>query len=147
MWIKQTVEKLCRHYKTNDPFELAQCMGAMILFEQLGTVRGYYCRSYKQKVIHINVDENREQQAITCAHELGHSILHPNANTPYLRANTLYSIDKLEVEANRFMVQLLIPDFEMVEYFLNEYTRSQIAKIRGIPEYLIDYRMQTMNVK
>lgn len=94
-------------------------MGSMILFEQLGTVRSYYCRSYKQKVIHTNVDESREQQAITCAHELGHSILHPNTNTPYLRAITLYSIDKLEVEANRFMVQLLIPDFVLAGLYLS----------------------------
>ena len=147
MWIKRTVEKLRKRYKTKDPFELAQYMGIVVLFEPLGTVRGYYCRSYKQKVIHINIDESHEQQAITCAHELGHSILHPDTNTPYLRANTLYSIDKLEVEANRFMAQLLVSDADVKEYFLHEYSCYQISEICGIPEYLINYKVRTMDME
>ena len=33
-------------------------------------------------------------------HELGHSVLHPNLSTPFLKENTLYSINKLELQVN-----------------------------------------------
>lgn len=42
-------------------------------------------------------------QRFICAHELGHLILHPIKNT-------LYSVSKIEVEANIFAVELLVPD-------------------------------------
>lgn len=57
-----------------------------------------------QKFIHINQDLTEEQQRFTCCHELGHIILHPGLNTPFLRENTLFSVSKLETEANRFAI-------------------------------------------
>jgi Zn-dependent peptidase ImmA (M78 family) len=147
MQIKRTVEKMHRRYLTNDPFDIAQQLGIIVLFEQLGSVRGYYSRSYRQKVIHINYDMTHNQQSITCAHELGHSILHPALNTPFLRENTLFSVNKLETQANHFMVQLLIPDHDVREYIQYGYTNGQIATIYGIPEYLVEYKVQTMLAK
>ena len=47
-------------------------------------------------------------QRTVCAHELGHAVLHTHANTPFLRKNTFFSVDKLEIEANTFAALLLI---------------------------------------
>lgn len=55
-------------------------------------------------------------QRFVCAHELGHVVLHPNVNTPFMKAHTLFSIDKFEKEANTFAVELLMPDEIVHEY-------------------------------
>lgn len=143
MRIKQAVDKLCKRYGSNDPFILASCLNTVVLFEQLGTVRGYYSCSYRQKVIHINSEVNREQQTIICAHELGHSILHPDLSTPFLRSNTLFSVDKLELQANKFMVQLLVDNRDLDEYLQRGYTIFQIGGLYGFPEHLIEYKINT----
>lgn len=146
MWIKQTVDKLCNQHRTNDPFELASCLDTVVLFEELGTVRGYYSCSHRQKVIHINSSATCEQQKIICAHELGHSVLHPDLSTPFLRANTLFSIDKLELQANYFMVQLLVNDCELEEQLQHGYTIYQIRDLYTLPEHLIEYKINTLEV-
>ena len=96
--IKGTVEQLCKKYGTRSPFEIARQRRILIQYEPLGTVRGYYNTAYKQKIIHINSDLDGDQQFLVCAHELGHSVLHP-----FFKAHTLFSVSKMETEANRFI--------------------------------------------
>ena len=80
-------------------------------------------------------------KTFTCAHELGHAILHPNASTPFLRANTLYSIDKLEQEANSFATNLLISD-EII-YENRHLTISQLSRLLGYEQELIKLRLKS----
>ena len=47
-----------------------------------------------------------------CAHELGHIILHPDVNTSFLMRRTLFSVDKIEQQANRFAIGLLMADMQ-----------------------------------
>ena len=98
MSIKHKVDMLCRKCDTRDPFTIAAKLGIRVLHEPLGSIRGYYSRTHRIKFIHINQDLSKERQRQVCAHELGHAILHPKSNTPFLRANTLYSVNKLETE-------------------------------------------------
>lgn len=139
MSIKCKVDMLCKKYATRDPYEIADFLGIHILFEPLGSIRGYYSRTLRVKFIHINQDLPEEKQRQVCAHELGHAILHPETNTPFLRANTLHSVNKLEIAANRFMTLLLYPADEMQRYALEGFTISQIANIYGLTPELIEY--------
>lgn len=93
----------------------------------------------------INQDLSKERQRQVCAHELGHAILHPKSNTPFLRANTLYSVNKLETEANRFMALLLHPATEIQDYAQCGYTLYQIADICGLTPELVEYIITTYN--
>ncbi|MPN22828.1 Metallopeptidase ImmA [bioreactor metagenome] len=145
MWIKETVEKLRKQYDTNDPFQLVSDMGIVLLLEDLGSTLGYYSHCYEHQFIHINNRLSKQQQIITCAHELGHSVLHPNMSTPHLRLSTLFSVDKFELQANRFMVQLLVSDNDLKSLFSDGLGSYQIADIYGVPEYLIDYKVQTID--
>ena len=96
------------------------------------------------KQIHINQNLNKCDAKFTCAHELGHAILHPNASTPFLRSKTFLSVDKLEIEANTFAVDLLIPDDTIVEIVENRnYTTEQMARLLGYSQELIKLRMKT----
>lgn len=146
MRVKGTVDNLCKRFNTRSPFEIADRLGVVVLFEPLGTIRGYYSKSHRHGVIHINSLISSERQLVTCAHELGHCILHPNANTPFLRERTLFSVDKFEVQANKFMTQLLISDDSIIGMINEEYTIGQISRIYGIPEYLVQYKTDTLSV-
>lgn len=94
---------------------------------------------------YISIKTFKERQRQVCAHELGHAILHPKSNTPFLRANTLYSVNKLETEANRFMALLLHPATEIQDYAQCGYTLYQIADICGLTPELVEYIITTYN--
>ncbi|MFR4987491.1 MAG: ImmA/IrrE family metallo-endopeptidase [Lachnospirales bacterium] len=136
----ELVNNLVKKYKTNNPIELAGYLNINILFEELGTINGYYNTVFRSKFIHINSSLEEYKQKFTIAHELGHAILHPKANTPFLRENTLFSIDKLEKEANLFAVNLIISDDDLKEY--KEFTINQLSSVFGIHEKLIELRLR-----
>lgn len=142
MHIKNIVESLCRKYMTRNPYELAACENIEIVELPLGGIKGYYSTCYRQKIIHINSDFSEHEQLLTCAHELGHGILHPDSNTPFLRANTLFPIGRFEKEAEHFAVDLLYSDEDMQEYL--QYSTPQIAKCLNVPVTLVEYRIGVM---
>ena len=137
MEIYEIVERLIKKYGTRNPFKLAELLGVLIVFEPLGSAYGYYSRTHRTKVIHINENLSYINQYFTCAHELGHAVQHPDTSTIFLRKNTLFSIDRLEIEANTFAVELLLPD----ELFLNisdsDYNIYDAIKEKGVPEELL----------
>ena len=138
--MKELINRLYKKYYTKNPVELAKCLNIKIIFEDLGSINGYYNTAFRQKFIHINSNLEEHNQNFTIAHELGHALLHPKANTPFLRKNTLFSINKLEVEANLFAVTLLISDEDLKEY--KDFTISQLSSIFGIHEKLIELRLK-----
>lgn len=138
---KVTPKQLISKYKTNNPQEIAQELGIIVLFEELGDINGYYNTAFRQKLIHININLSEYKQQFTIAHELGHALLHPKANTPFLREKTLFSINKLEIEANKFAVDLLITDEAIAE--VKHLTLDQMANYFGINKNLIKLRLNT----
>ena len=141
MDIKVLVSRLCRKYDTRDPFEIARQRDILVLREPLGQIQGYYARSHRQQVIHIGQDLDERRQRFTCCHELGHAVMHPDLNTPFLRAATLFSVDKLEIQANKFAVELMFDDAEMQETI--GWTEEQVAAWMGVPLRYARYRMQS----
>ena len=140
MDIKQFVRSLVSENGTFSPFEIAENKGIVIQMEPLGTIRGYYSKALRTKFIHINCDLDEYQQKFTCAHELGHALLHPDLSTPFLRESTLFSVDKLEVEANRFAACLCYP----ADYLIQEFEGCPaccIAEAPDLPLPLINYTL------
>ncbi|MCM3396826.1 ImmA/IrrE family metallo-endopeptidase [Oceanobacillus profundus] len=101
------MEQLIKKYGTNDPFELAKALYIEVVFEPLGDSFGYFSRFNRTTLIHINESLPYKKQITTCAHELGHVILHPDTNAAFLKSNTYYPTSKIEQEANDFMLELL----------------------------------------
>ena len=141
MDIKQFVRSLAAENGTFNPFEIAENKGIVIQMEPLGTIRGYYSKALRTKFIHINCDLDEYQQKFTCAHELGHALMHPDLSTPFLRESTLFSVDKLEVEANRFAACLCYPPNLLAEEY-DGCTTAQIAEILNLPLTLIEYTLK-----
>lgn len=138
--IKKEVAYLKKYYKTDDPFEIAKSKNILLLYEALGSVHGYYNKILRQQQIHINHDLSRIQKYFTCAHELGHAIMDPETSTPFLRNNTYLSVDRLEIRANKFAVELLIEDVCLLENW--QYTTEQIARMLGYQKELIELRLE-----
>ncbi|WP_138225683.1 ImmA/IrrE family metallo-endopeptidase [Paenibacillus algicola] len=136
--IKHTVTRLIKKHGTNNPFEIASQRNIIVLFEELGDMLGYYNTYRRVQLIHINSNASEQEQRFTCAHELGHSILHPTLNTPFLRNKTLYSIDRIEREANLFAIELLMPDELLHKESIT--TLREAALTYGVPEELIELK-------
>lgn len=129
MSIKKLVHQLILKQGTNDPFTIASQKNILVLYEPLGTIMGYFNVYKRIPMIHINNSLNEVEQRFTCSHELGHAMLHPKVNTPFLKRNTLVSIDRIERQANEFAVELLIAD----ELLLNGQTIFEAAVVCGVP--------------
>ncbi|HDX9650177.1 hypothetical protein COL68_16575 [Bacillus wiedmannii] len=134
MKIKDYVMKIVKKHGTTNPFEIAKRKNIIVLFEDLGNTLGFYNTYKRFKFIHINNRIDETTQRFVCAHELGHALLHPKANTPFLRNKTFFSVDRLEIEANTFAVELLLPDEMISEYQDTNLSIQEIAEIYGIPE-------------
>ncbi len=137
--IKKLVEGIKSKHKTNSPYELSNLLGIDIHRCELGQIHGYYYKAYRIKQIYLNCNLSRNEEKFVLAHELGHSFIHPNANTPFLRANTYLSIEKMEIEANKFAMHLLISDSDILEY--QDYSISQLSRVLGYHEKLLQLRI------
>jgi Zn-dependent peptidase ImmA (M78 family) len=129
-WIYSTIEHLVNKYKTNDPYELTRALNINVYLWDLDRdIMGFYKYIRRNRFIYINKNLNIFEQRFTCTHELGHAILHTKINTPFLRSNTFYSIDKIEREANEFAVKLLLYDKNLEDYE----TKFDCLRENGIP--------------
>jgi len=143
MKIRKKVVQLVQTYDTNNPFEIASLEKIHVIFEELGQIRGYYHEIFAVKIIHINSVLDDTEQTRVCAHELGHSLLHESQNSPYMYSHTLYPLGKYEKEADKFMIQLLIPDSLLFEY--HHLTLPQLSALWGYPITLLEYRLSTFS--
>ena len=134
MWIKTIVEDLVDKYDTNNPFEIASAENIHVFEWNLNyEILGFYKYVRRNQFIYINSNISENEKLFTCAHELGHSQLHDKINTPFLKRNTLMSVDKIEKEANRFAVELLIPDQAIYEHANNGWLLHEVAESYGVP--------------
>ncbi|GMR65854.1 ImmA/IrrE family metallo-endopeptidase [Bacillus thuringiensis] len=133
MDIKEYVLNIIAKYQTIDPFEIARQKNIIVLFEDLGNTLGFYNTYKRFKFIHINNQIDETTQRFVCAHELGHAVLHPKANTPFLRNQTFFSVDRLEIEANTFAVELLLTDEMVSTYEDTRLSIQEVAEIHGVP--------------
>lgn len=142
MSIEEIIDQLIKKHGTSNPFKLAEILGILVVFEPLGSIYGYYSRTHRTKVIHINESASDGQKSFICGHELGHVILHPDTNTAFLRKKTLFSTDRIELEANHFAVQLLFSS----NHFDGQLTFEDAIEHYGIPRRLIENNLSNKKI-
>ncbi|MGD7061045.1 ImmA/IrrE family metallo-endopeptidase [Bacillus altitudinis] len=139
--IKSAVQSLIKKFKTNDPFELAEQLKINVCEWNLHhEIRGFYKYDRRNRYIFINSNLNQYEKRATCCHELGHAQLHTHANTPFMREKTLLSVEKIEVEANTFAIELLLPDSLLEQYKNTSYTLTDVALIHNVPKEWLPYK-------
>ena len=138
---KKTAARLIRRHGTSDPRRIAAALGIHLIYIDLGgAVYGTYLKYNRIKTILIDTETTPPQLLpFVIAHELGHAVCTPDANTSWISAYTLaLNTDRIEREANTFAVELLLPDSFVRE---NEgCSIYQLARLRGVPEGLVELK-------
>lgn len=138
--IQQKVRRLVRFYQSRDPFEIVKGMNVVLVQYPLDGVRGFYQYFQRNNIIYIDERLSEHEKKFVCAHELGHMLLHQKANRIFLDRRTHLNTNQYESEANKFAVELLIPDD-----FLEEnkcFTVEQLSRLTGYHKKLIELRLQ-----
>lgn len=129
-YIEKKVLSLVRKYNQRDPFLLAKKLGIDVIENDLGEVYGYYTQINRIKFILINSNLSESEKRFVVAHELGHAILHSKIAIPCLMHLKNINDIKIECEANRFAVQLLINGSHK-DYYIED--KFKIMEYYGIP--------------
>lgn len=135
---KKIAESLIRKFNTNNPFVIADRLNITILYSAMGSTLGFFSKYKRCKFIHMSNTIPDSLESFVCAHEQGHAICHHDRNTPFLKRHTLVSTDKIEREANRFAVELLLPDKLLQSH--PDTSIHVMAAMCGIPAILIEHK-------
>ena len=87
--------------------------------------------------LHYDLPDHLERFVL--GHEIGHLIMHPDSNAPFL-SGTLFSKERYEIEANEFAIRLVVSDIDIIEHWY--YTLDQWAMAYGLPKEVMRLRFR-----
>ena len=143
-------EDLVRQYGTRDPFRIARQKGIQIYYMNTSHQKGFSRIILKQSCIFINENMSEPMQKMTCAHELGHLLLHRDLlqENGIMLEYELFDIhNKTEFEANVFAANLLIDEKELREMAGAEMDMVEIAAAMDINVNLLMIKLILMQKK
>ena len=141
-------ERLIKKYGTNDPFKIARMLSIKIIFIDTKKQKGFCKVLLNNLFIFINKNMSRQMQRMTCAHELGHLMLHRNAlrREVFIAEMELFNItDRRELEANQFAASLLIDDEELLQILQDGYDVLTAARMLDVNVNMLLVKLITMN--
>lgn len=121
--IRKIIQKLKSEY-SETPFTLAKLLKIEVIFEDLGTVCGFYKTCLKQKFIVLNNELSDDVIELVLLHEIGHSILHKSV-LPQFKNSHYIKNSKYEIEADLFALEFL-----GLEYYIENMESTGISKRR-----------------
>jgi Zn-dependent peptidase ImmA (M78 family) len=122
--MRPQIEGLFHRYGISKPAipveKIAKKEGATVTYQPFeGNLAGMLVNTPGNVVIGVNSTHPLTRQRFTIAHELGHLFLHANSidgvhldrdfRVHRRDSNSSLAVDKLEIEANRFAAELLMP--------------------------------------
>ncbi len=144
--IKNIVDYYVKKYDTRDPFQIAKYLNIQIQIGQLGTPCGCYMFLKNHRCIFLNENLSDNEMKLVMSHELGHAVMHRKTNCYFIRNKTFLLDSKIELEANTFAVNLLIPDESIVEVIDNQNcTLEYMSRMLGYNQKLIELRLRTFD--
>ena len=116
-------QDLVTTHETRDPFRLAETLGFYVRFINAKKQKGFCTNILNNYFIFINENLSPQMQRMTCAHELGHILLHRDRlrrakDGPFQRIVEMELFDitsSTEYEANLFAANLLIDERALTE--------------------------------
>ena len=149
--IYKKASSLIQKFGTQDPFEIAEGLGIMLLGNtEFRELKGLYTVIKRKRIIIYNANMPHTTQKIVCAHELGHDILHREyAKNKILQEFVLYDMKvRTEYEANMFAADLLISDNQISDLAYNYgYDMEQISKGLETDINLVGIKIANMNFR
>ena len=139
--LNRNIKKIVSYYKrktgTSDPFAIADQLGILYQICDL-QFEGCYMFLKNHRYIFINQNLPEHEQRLVMAHELGHALLHRKENCYFIRNKTLLLNSKKEIEANKFAMELLLPDSFLEVY--RDFTIEQISRMTGYHQKLLELK-------
>ena len=145
--ILQIPEKLIKRYGTRDPFETANMLGYSVKFINTKKQKGFCKILLNNFFIFINENMSPQMQRMTCAHELGHLLLHRDVlkRELFLAEMEIFDItDQKELEANEFAASLLIDDEELLQLLREEYDVVTAASMLDVNVNMLMVKLLVM---
>lgn len=139
---KRMANSLVRKYMTHDPFKIAKAMGIEIVFMPLQGIRGMFRAMKRCRFIFIDSSLGEHDARFVCAHELGHAMLHRGCNRIFMDTNTYFQVNRYEIEADRFAVDLLYDDDDLRDFL--EHPIQVAADCMGVSIELAEYRLKLL---
>ena len=146
MKIENTVKKLIKRYKTNNPYKLCEQMGIEVVHADIGSLKGMYTCIKRNRFIVINESLEDVIKKIVCAHELAHDQLHRGmSSSSWMKDYDLTIVNsKYEYEANMFAAELLVQEEELIALIKESKTLNEISKILYIDPNLISMKVKRL---
>ena len=152
-FIFREVARVLTKYKTRDPYELLDGMGAVTYFSyEYGRngLKGYSTVMNRLKYAVINANLPPEARKVVAGHEAAHLILHMDdiMSSP-IRAlhdfNMFDNAGRIEYQANLFLADFLLEDDEVLERVYDEYKDFfGIARELYVPAPLLAFKQHSM---
>ena len=145
--ILQIPEKLIKRFGTRDPFEIAHMLGYSVKFINTKKKKGFCKILLNNFFIFINENMSPQMQRMTCAHELGHLLLHRDVlkRELFLAEMEIFDItDQKELEANEFAASLLINDEELLQLLREEYDVVAAASMLDVNVNMLMVKLLVM---
>ena len=139
---------LIEKFGTRDPFEIAERLGYYVKLINAKKQKGFCKILLNNYFIFINANMSPQMQRMTCAHELGHLLLHRDAlkNQIFLAEMELFDItDRRELEANQFAASLLLDDEELLQILQDGNDVVTAASMMDVNVNLLMVKLLTMN--
>ncbi len=140
---------LAARHGTRDPFRLAEALNVHVRFLPMKKQKGFCTNVLHNYFIYINENLSRQMQRMTCAHELGHILLHKDqlrrddqGRFRRIVEMELFDISsRTEYEANLFAANLLIEEDRLMDLVREGYDIVAIASILDVNVNLLAIRL------
>lgn len=151
-FIFSEVERVWKKYKTRDPYELLDAIGAVTKFSYEYSRDGLkgYCTILNRisyAVINGNLDD--ADKKVAAGHEAAHLIIHRKQimSSPIktMRDFNLYdNSGRVESEANFFLADFIVSDKDVLEVIESAYDYFAAARELRIPAPLFAFKLYSM---
>ncbi len=140
---------LAAEYATRDPFQIAAHRGYTVRYLDLKKQKGFCTNIYNNFFIFINENLSYQMKRMTCAHELGHILLHrdqlgrdKDGKFRHFVEMELFNItNRTEYEANLFAANLLIDEDELMEMLQEGHDIVSIASTMDVNVNLLAIKL------
>lgn len=142
--------------------KIAKAMGVQLKFSPLDDeLSGMIFIKNGTPIIGVNSLHHPNRQRFTIAHELGHLVMHRNILEKEVHVDKQFRIlmrdgvaatgtDTIEIEANRFAAELLLPSFLLDELLSKEFDIDDeapleaLAKKFKVSKQMLEYRIRAI---
>lgn len=136
---KRMAVSLVRKFGTRDPFQIADALGILIIRTPMQGIRGFYQYIKRCRIIYIDSGLSDRDARFVCAHEIGHALLHRGYDRIFMDTHTYFAVNRYEIEADRFAVDLLFDDDDLRDFL--EHPIQLAADCMGVSIELAEYRL------